>query len=498
MAKRLSHFGKLMDILEITITDLSEHLQIDKTTISKWRSGTRKLIKRSPHFNSLILYMIDKNEIMSSHPLDAIWSELNPADDSSPNLNDFLGEYLCSSTNAAYEELSHAFYTTEQLSLPVYTNYVGIDGRKQAVDSILTTAEQVSGPFTLKIMELEELDWLCRDMAYLKGIMRRIEKLALKGNHIELAFSSHYYNASFKSFIMLLDNLRFLKTVKLFFVDAYDVAGLLPRIYIVSNVCVAVGLDSMDDNIPIHTNFYSDYLNTHKYSSFFDRTIELFGTAASVTDLGNEIDLYLSTINNLQSQKNNLFYFSDYLSITTMSKDLVLEILELNHLNDEDRDRCLNYYHTLQKSALELPKSYVTTYFWNLQALEEALDYDSILEHEFSALTNLPILKSRDQYLRHLRETVKFFESNNNAHLVLRSGGYSRMRSFSWIKKNIWQLSLNAQLSAEEFQVGFESQAQTLKLINQISEQSIKICPVNKNIKKRNIEILKSLYNQAQ
>ena len=493
MARRLSSFGKLMDLLDITISDLSKHLYMDKTTISKWRSGSRQLVKRSPYFNKILDFMLAKNEQLDGRPLHALWAQMHPdAPYEQEQLRELLVEFLEAGAALSTQNKAGADYLGSR-SMPEFAVFAGVDGRKKALEHVLTAAEALPAPSVIKILELEQMDWLCRDMEFLRSMMARLNRLAENGFTIEFAFSTIRDNGPFRTFIMRLNEMRFLKAVKLYIVDTDRLSGLLPKIYAVGDVCVAVGLESMEPAVPIHTNFYSDYLNVHKYGLFFNRAIELFGNAMTITDDGARISEALHMVDAMSVKKQDLYYFGDYPSVTTMGDELFDEILEQNMITGPARERCLTYRRVMRACMTELPQEYYATFFWNIQAMEEAFTYDSLLEHELSALTNRPIRKTQEQYRRHVEEAADFIESRAQVRLVLRFGGYSRLRAYSWFKKKLWALSLNTRVAPNEHQIGFLHDTYLIRLTESICEQTIKTYPMKQSLKEDNIHTLRAL-----
>lgn len=497
--KKLSQLAHLMDTLDISILELSKQLYVDKTTISKWRTGSRKLSRRSPYFKAIVQLFLEKSECMDQHPILTLWSQTYPGrDPAGDELRTFLEGVLGTEQTETTSLFPHPQAEYPSSWLPEYTNYIGIDGRKKAVDCLLSVAEQMDVPGAIKILELEQMDWLCRDMTFLKTMMSRVEKLAQKGAQTEFAFSTMRDNAPFRTFILLLENMRYLKTVKIYFVNTDRLTGLLPRLYAIADVCVAVGMDSVESSAPVNTNFYSDYLNTHKYALLFDRVVELFGCSADITDSGPKIDKILHTLSCMSVKKQDLFYFSDYLSIVTMGEELFAEILNHNHINGNARERCLNYYRSFRAALIHMPKDYYGSFYLNVQAIEEALDYDSIMEYEMTALTNRPIHKSQEQYRRHLQHTIQFLNQFPQVRIVLRSGGYSRLRSFSWFKRNMWGLSMNTHFSSDEYRLSFLYDAYMIKLTEGICEEAIKSYPVEHSLREVNIHTLVTLLRDAE
>lgn len=495
MTKKLSALGKLMDQLDISIQELAESLQIDKTTISKWRTGSRQLLPRSPYLDTIISVLLDKDDQVKTHPIRAYWSEAHSGTPfSSSGLRTYLKQLL--TAQPEYEgAISGGFQPAQPAlacaAIPEYTCLIGADGRKKAIDSLLTIAEEMTHPGKIQIMDISQLDWLSRDITYLKSMMFRLKQLVNKGFEIEIAFSTKRELPSFRAFILLLNEFRYRKTVTMYVVNTTRVNGLIPQLYAIRDVCVAVGLDSEEPSVPIHTNLYADFLNVHKYGLFYDRIVELFGFTPVITDDQASVYEVLRAINCMGVNKRDLYYFSDYLSIVTMSEDLLSELLNANAINGNARECCLYYYRTLRNCVLEMPQDYFAIFYWNVQAMEESVTQELLIEHELSAVINRPVYKTCAQYRQHLQDTRSFFMNHPHVRAVMRSGG-ARLPAFSWLKKELWCLSLNTHGSHEEYQVGFLHDTYLIQLTEEICEQSIKYDPITQNATQQCLLMLQS------
>ena len=494
MPKKLSPLGGLMDQLDISIQELADFLQIDKTTISKWRTGSRPLLPRSPYLDAIISLLLEKNEKNQCHPIQTLWTQAHPEESFSPSrLCDYLKQYLTSySSWTAERSRFDAGAALSCASIPEYTCLIGADGRKKAIEALLTAAEEMEVPGEIKLLELEQLDWLNRDLSFLKTMMSRLKLLVVRGFHLEVAFSTTGDTPPFRAFIMLLNEFRYRKAVKMHVVNAMRIRGLIPHIYVVKDKCAAVGLDSAESAIPIHTNLFADFLNVHKCGLYFDSVVELFGFSPVVTDVQSQICNALRTISCMGVSKRDLYYFSDYLSIVTMSENLLSEILNLNAITGNARECCLYYYRTIRNCVLDMPREYFSIFYWNIQAVEAAVTQEVQIEHELSTLINRTVYKTRAHYRRHLQETISFLTDHPHAKAVMRSGD-ARMSTYSWLKKELWCLSLNTHYSCGEYQVGFLHDPYLIKLTEEIFEQAIQANPVEHNSMEHCLAMLDSL-----
>lgn len=493
MEKNKTSIRIVMDLLDISLDELSEYLHIDRTTISKWRTGKRRLSLRSPYFELVLSYFSDRNNQMVYRPLDRALTEFYPDDDikTPQQVHEYLKLFL-SSYNEENKDISPGLDV-----LPVQQLYIGMDGRKSAFDFILTEAEKMLFPGTLKILEFEHVSWICRDILYLQNTVDRLFRLADKNFHIEFAFSPLQNNLSFLPFIGALNEIRFHKNISMYVVDVERIQGMLPRIYSLSDRCIGVGLDSLEPSVPMHTNLFTDPFNTHKYSLLFDQVLHLYGHKILATDSGKDIDRILTTINYLSQRKEDCLFYGNYLSITTMSEALLFEILNDNNIKGKERERCLFYYKSFRQAMLGSPSNYMSTYHLNLDTLEKALTYEYLVEYELSSLTNKQIRKTQEQYTRHLMDTVEFFETSPNIKVMILSGAQHYGHSSVWLKRNLWCLSLNTRCIPSEHQIIYWDDVTLINWAIDVYTMHLKNnYSVEHRNKEYNLKILRTLGNR--
>ena len=491
MPKNKTHFGELISLLNVNPFEISEYLHIDRTTISKWRTGGRKLLPHSPYFEPILAYFIKRDEESPQRPLGAFLSGLFPNESihSPQQIYEYLKRYLSGSVPGSLTCPPSQMINDTSVQIQI-----GIEGRRTAFDFILSKAEEMAQPGTIKILELEQMTWLCRDMVYMRSVILRLKRLADRNFRIEFAFSSLQSQPTFLAFLTLLNEIRFNKNINKYIVDTDRIQGILPRLYALSDVCVAVGLDSNEPSLPIHTNVFTDSLNTFKYSKMFDRVVHLFGSKVLVTDTGSEIDHMLHLVDYLSAKRGDIMFSGSQLSITTMSESLFYEILSENNIQGNTRTRCLFYYQSLRRTMTDTSTSLSGTYYFNLNLLENALSYNYVIDYELSALTNRQIRKTPEQYRRHLVETAEFLEEHQNLKAMMLSGGNQMGNLCVWLKKDLWCLAFNTVCVPNEYQVIFWDNTDLVNLSMDVCIHQIKNSyTVEHKNKEYNLKILRTL-----
>ncbi|WP_455717116.1 hypothetical protein, partial [Anaerosporobacter sp.] len=66
-------FGFLIDCLQIRAQELANYINVDKSLISKWKCGVRKIDTNSNYFNKIIDYLIIKNSESATKVLENLF-----------------------------------------------------------------------------------------------------------------------------------------------------------------------------------------------------------------------------------------------------------------------------------------------------------------------------------------------------------------------------------------------------------------------------------------
>ena len=92
-----------------------------------------------------------------------------------------------------------------------------------------------------------------------------------------------------------------------------------------------------------------------------------------------------------------------------------------------------------------------------------------------------------------IKQFIHFLSVNEQVRIVIRYGGYSRLRSYSWLKMKLWELSINTHTNEEEYRIGYVNDEHLIRLVEEICEHSLKSHSLKHSVKQYNMETLDTL-----
>ena len=493
--KNISQIAYLMELLDISTQELAAHLQIARTTVSKWRTGARKLPESSPHYEQLIDYLVSKNSSYSHKPLHSLFKMVYTFDDHKENtdmrsrIRNYLGGDSAADVfgNFLYEH-KKALYQT---SVSVFR---GIEGRKNAVSLIFDIAESFAEPCHIRILDQEQFEWLSRDMTYMQRFIDRLYTLSKNGHTIDLCFTINNDTNAFRNFTALLPAIAFSKNISIGTMISYYHTSLC--IYAVDNKIAAIGLNATGKMPDLHTAVYSDKLSTEEYIAVFDKLKHALAQETVMTDTDAREEKLIQKIKSTISLVEPIYYSGRLLSITTASEDLLADIIEHNELNKLEAQRCFDYYYTMRDSMFAGGENSKGVYLLCHNRLRDALSFDSLIQYELTSVVKRPVQKTGLQYRKHLKILAEKVLNDKNLNISLVPNiSFPDSIACAYIKANAWGLLFNSRTTLDEYSAYL---MQNLTIIKRSVDDCIEISrkyPVEFSERKCVADILCKLYN---
>ncbi len=484
MAKNLSPIGYMMELLHVSVQELAQYLYIDRTTISKWRTGARKLSERSPYYDEMTNYFVKRNNELGNKPLAGMFRDLYPNEpcESDAELIKLIKIYLADEKSSArvskfVDDMNHALY---QSNVSIFK---GSDGRKSALGMLLSVAESSATPCTIKMFETSQFEWLSRDMADTAAFLDRIDYLSKLGHKFILSYppEAHAGSAAFKSFIRSLSSQFFNKNIKINIIQTYKGEMILPNLYGIDGKCAIMGVNFEENLDNAHTAVYFDDFTIKKYMMIHDKMVDLYTAPFMITDTISDKKNILEMMHYSRTRKEPTYFYGMFLPCATMNEELIKKVLDQNHLSAGEKERCMNLYNMLRSSLIDSPPDSFGGLYLLMDQLTESLTYDTIVQYELSAFcSDHPVIMFRDQYLQHFSDTHQFVEKYSNVKIHATQGAmeYETPVSCVWIRRNLWSLSVNQSTSADENKLIFVDEPPLVNLSADMCEEALQNFPL--------------------
>ncbi len=461
--KQVSNFGHLMEILNISAIHMSNTINIDKSSISKWRTGKRSLLIDAPYFKSISEYLIKKNETIGGKLLEdffaSVYPEYDPKDEC--YLSKCIRNYILNFESKQHIEAN--VHRNENTS--TFSTLEGIDGRRKALAILLEKAEQMPTPQTIIIYTYDQLEWYdsdmtrLRDMKYLHDFYRQLKKLLNMNHKLEFILSSNESNPKLSEAQNLFIELAFYDNVDIYIHHSRLKTKHSTHLYLIPEKMVVTGY-CLDDN---YEQMCSFIFNNSMYAKANQKTVELLKSESSkilntnkLADMRKILEAMRSTV-----KRSREYYFAGKtLSHVTMSEDLLLAILTDNNLSKAQIDSIFEGYHLFRAHIENAHADSPSGFYYVLEDIMSKLSYSTTINYSLSASANKLISVSRERYLQHFRDTAELLLRDNRYKVILH---YTKIASIEalWCCGDSWSIAANNDESCSKAKVLFSDDITT-------------------------------------
>lgn len=411
--KTLSSLGYLLERLGISSAELARELHIDASLVSKWKSGARPLSRRSPYFHKVVQFFCALERENSDDCDDSLLSvlqEIAPLAASSDKrqqaklLEKILGEeraYLSErlKNSRAKRHIEVALYDKNQ-------------GRRDATTELLNIAETMDKPGSLIFVETEQFSWLLEDSEYCAEWCRRVYELLEKGFTATVALHFTLRKDVFSEFFIKCSPLLFHRNIEWYCHEFYD-----EDVYWFSFAILEHSMSVMGMSMAAHqctsavfTDSYSVQQHKNVASMVIRSCREIFRNFSAI-----EVWDFLKLFERWAPVGDVIYSFLPAPVMICTRRDLLLEILQSNKVNDVVLSRCMELNAALRKMLADHTQSGSVTAFWEIFQLEEMERRinEPFISCSLSLLGAEKIIISRKQYALALRNVIKQMKSHS-------------------------------------------------------------------------------------
>lgn len=481
----LSNFGYLMDLLSITAKELSLVIHIDQTSISRWRTGVRKLSVDAPYFEDIVRYFLEKNSNLGGDLLEDYLLTFYPDKKRliKAELKKYVRNYILNIPNDRTQDLDsmHSspipyFYATKQM---------GSEGRLTLLLSLLDAARKLSAPSTIKIFEADHFLWLTSNMQYSLLFFQKLRMVLDLGHRVELIFQVKEQGTQSLELNQLILDLVFHEKLSIYtLASAISKREHVQSIYVLSQRIALVGY-CFDEN---WENMFSFLTRDRQYVEAQEQIWEKYKLASlPVAVATNEIEFrHLITEIKASTHRNGAYFFAGKaLSIATMSESLLQEILLSNHLSQHQIDLCFEFYDMLRDTLESSKPNPMSGFYHILDEICAPLSYSTILNFSLSTIAQRPVQMSRAQYLQHFKDTAELLLRDRRYRLFLHHFSVHIPMALNhpkalWHKADGWTMIINSDPYSGKTKILYGDDIKSQQVYNETFAEIFKKIPSSK------------------
>lgn len=434
----------LIDVLDISALDLSKHINVHRTLISKWKNGTRKIDATSQYFQQLIEYIIVINEQSNLKILESLYSSIYQRNYNENLSNDELNKLvhdiilydkLYSKTLCELKKDEECLYVT------AVSIYSGKDSKSKAIIRLLDKAENYTTNKKLIFVNNNCLNEVLCDFQTRQIFITKILALFKKGFKLELILSSMTDNSSL---LFYLYPIIFNKNCKVYTYPSYLQGIYKACLHILEKSMVVLSVSNEEKNkYNFLTSVYTDPATIEFYTSLSENLKAKSTPLLNFTGINQILKLekkYKNFIHNENNISNYSCAFLYHLIPTLLCMDdcLFEEILKQSFKMPE-----------AVEIELELFKKRKQNFFRTLEVCDiiSFISFDKLLKFASTDKITYPYPFSINaknlviyniQFKLHIRNLIEFLENNKRFNLCLSTSHvFPQLDSLLiWCKKN--------------------------------------------------------------
>lgn len=411
MSQVHSKIGLLMDMLDVTGKELAYAIGTDTTTVSKWRSGHRKLKYRSKYINHIAEFFLSdaflyhRPKIAALLREDGSVCEVDPSDDK--QMIEALSVWL---TNESVEVIAKKNISTNYEIVPLEV-YSGYEGWKKAIgnfwNSILHDEREAMPRGDVYIGDFGDVQWDLVEQNFIQEMVENIKKIVKLGHKVIIIDKM---TDEYKPYVVILRWLPIYLSenveVRYFQKDVEEFYN--KGIYVFKDSVALVGMsiekNSVESISMIHTDKRSVkfYLNTVRYIAGKSRKL------IYTSELKDPMHMVKVMEENFK--ENRVTYMINHMpTFRNMPIDLLEDILKDNNVDDELKKLCVKA--NLKRKEIRDRCNYIQIY--DLDTIEEAVRKDYIVDFELSRVIGREARIKKEFFRKHLLylKEIKFTDT---------------------------------------------------------------------------------------
>ncbi|MEF9935071.1 MAG: helix-turn-helix transcriptional regulator [Clostridium sp.] len=430
----------LLDMLNISPSKMAQHLNVDRSLVSKWKSGVRKPDINNDYFDKLIDYLLSHNSSIGLYDLENLYINLYDLSyiDDETHLRRLTKKFIINNdiySHYAEDESS----APSSYSIPVEL-YTGRDNRYMCIIKLLDFVEKQTNLCKLTFIYGQVLDYYMASKEFRTLFINRILALLNHGHKLDISYSKYEHS----KFIIALNRILFHKNCRIF----YNHLHLEYK--------PSISLHSIDNKLIVFSAFNKDTINNCDYSAVYKDPASI----SAYTTIINSVKANYQPIFNIltpENARNSKYGIKVYLEskqlfnynistyshspnpvIYSMDDELYHSVLTNSFSNENEIQKHYNQFKLNKESYIKYLENNKLIMFYPINLWTEQLKSADITYYEQPLIHFYQHRLTREQFRSHLHSLGDFLLKYDNLNICLvgEEYGYNKHHLYLWCRRN--------------------------------------------------------------
>ena len=406
MNKGFTKLGYLMDLVKITGKELSEKINIDNTTISKWKNNQRKINPRSEYPRTLAKFFLEDEFELQRNQIINILSNYKAGinGESKEQLIETLSMWLVDNKSEIQEEE----YSEKNYSYRALIDiFVGELGWNEAYEEFWKYTSNIIPGQDILIGDFGNVNWNENDKILINKAIKQIHNTLALGNKVRII---DRITGDYKPYQLML------KWLPIYLSEGVEIRYFEEKDSIFNKIgicCVKNQIALISKKISYSNEKYLStiYKNKECVDYYCDLMDEVFKKSRKLIEIINYSDVFtiLELLEGSLRTYQITYLLNNMPTFRNMPLSLLENILKENEVEDEKRKICIEAY----KKGRELRNRCNYRQIYNLDSLEKNIDKDYIVDYDLSKIIGKEIRISNKNYRKQLEYIMKNTTTDN-------------------------------------------------------------------------------------
>ena len=427
---KTSSLGYLLNLLDISPSKLSKFINVDRSLVSKWKNGSRKIDMRNEYVDKVLDFMIMESKNSCTNKIEAFLASIYPDYTIQEAANDdYIKSYLIKfiTSNEFNLGIAHStFNTSSDSTIFSYTANVpiiqGEENKRATILYLLDVALKENTPKKLTFIFSGVLDTLMDCYDFRQAWLKKVLLLLDRGFKLDLLCASYNNTKLFSYFLpLILHNHCCIRTFTYSLLESSTFS-----IHIIENQMVLLTFTQLTAHPPYsYGSLYTDPISIELYTNIVKNILKfseaIFTSHSSKEILERFLITHPTIFPTTLSLYNKIYYYTSIPYPFFMEAGLYEEVLKSCHYLDKQIKDYMNIYKSVQRHLTCQLNAEHIVHFYPLDYLM-AMAQQPFIHYPSCDTSVMPELTlTNKQYKKHLQNITDYLTRYSKLSICLDS-----------------------------------------------------------------------------